>query len=720
MENKVMFTSRMREYFNTPLDFSHLTGADINKLAINIKELYIETYDQVAALIQTPEQINFANAVQPFINLKISLQGIKSICTFTKSIHTNKEVRQASTDAATLIDEIIIESEQREDVYKVLRHYEMNFYLQEQNTLHPEENSYFEDMMLEYRRNGMQFDDIEKKNKIKELKQKISQLCIDYCHNLDEVNISFTFTIKELEGLPADWFNEEKKVSDDIYKVTLKYDDLFAIMDYAKNRELRKKMQIAFESRCADTNTSILKEIIQLRSELAQILGYATHADYVAEMRMVRSASAVHEFLQDMNSKFTPLLNKNLLELTQFAREYENDPEFILNIYDMRYYMRLHEEKICNINMEEIKKYFPQSKVINGTFAIYENLLGLKFIEMSNDYKWHPDIKYYDVYDVSANNEKLGGFYLDLHPREGKYAHAAAFSLQDGCDIEHITGKGSSRQTIIAAMVCNFPRNENLPFDDVVTFFHEFGHVMHFICCKTKLLDHASGYTEIDFLEAPSQMLENWCYEPAALKLLSAHVDTQEPLPEHIALQLKEKEKIHAGYLYKRQLNFGFFDFYSYRLSRDELLNTDLNLQANNLRSEILQLPNIDTCYPASFEHMVDGYDAGYYGYLYSLCMANDMYETIFKKDPLSSENGMRYRKCILEPGASKDGMEMIENFLGRKPTIDAFLRSVGLSEKSNPKKRNFGLFNVDSSVKEEDAKRVKEADEEEFRPKVA
>ena len=557
----------------------------------------------------------------------------------------------------------------------------------------------------------------KKKEKITQIKQKISALSIEFQRNIEEDDTFFVMPASELDGLPKSWFTKEREVSPGMYKVTLKYPDLFPILDYAKNRSTREKIFSAFETRCERENLLILKEVLELRNELAQLLGYKTFAAYVAEERMVRDSKTVRVFLDDMNQRFTPLLERNLRELTSFARAKEQDDTLQLEIFDMRYYMRWRAEEACSINMEEIKKYFPQEKVINGTLSIYEQLLGLRFVQRENENAWHPDVKYFDVYnndEVSGTlGEKIGGFYLDLYPRDGKYAHAEAGTLQSGCDISHISGIPSDRAPCFAVMLCNFPRNENLPFDDVKTFFHEFGHVMHCLCTHTKLLQHEFENTERDFIEAPSQMLENWCYEPEALRKLSAHTETQQPLPLEVAQQLRNRARMHAGYTYKRQLNFGHFDFNVHDMSTEELRELDIKSYANQLRCRLLQLPVLDTCFPASFDHLLGGYEAGYYGYLLSLTYAADMYATVFQGDPLSSESGRRYRRYILAPGASRDGMDMIVDFLRRKPELTAFLRDAGLDEPAREQQKRTSMRLFDGAALESSTKRLHVAEPE-------
>lgn len=692
--------------FNLKMDFNQVSPELIEQLAQQISELYALTYDELALLSKTPERISFQTIVQPLVDISIYKTKAENLCTFPEQTSPDEHIRQASEKAVRQLSEIKITCEQREDVFQSFRLYEQGAYRQEKDHLDPEQCRYFERIMRAYRRNGLYIHDAAVKETILDIKQKISKLSISFEHAVDEENTSFLMSAQELDGLPDSWFTKEREHQAGIYTVTLKYPDLFPVLDYATNRDTRKKIFEAYESRCEQENLPILKEILILRNNLAKILGYKTHADFAIEVGLAKNEATAKSFLNDLNTRFTPLLKDNLTDLTNFARAKEKDDTLQLELSDIRYYQRLREEEICSINMKQIAEYFPLQTVISGTLKIYEQLLGLKFIEQENTSIWHSDVQYFDVYnyDSAADSvqDKIGGFYLDLHPREGKYGHAAAFMMRARCDISHLTGNSGDKQLALSAIVCNFPKNENVNFADVVTFFHEFGHVMHFTCSDTKLAALHADFTETDFVEAPSQMLENWCYQPAALKILSSHYQTRQPLPQEIAEQLAKKEKLHAGYRYKRQLVFGLFDLNIHSMPHEELEQLDLKNYFNQLRADILMLPKSGGCFPASFGHLISEYDAGYYGYLMSETYSTDMFVNIFEKDPLSAENGARYRQCILKPGATLDGFEMLENFLGRAPTTDAFMSKNGLSSVNT----YAGLGFFDQSTGESRAKR--------------
>lgn len=703
-----------QKLYSTPLNFSTILAPEIILLSQQIKQLFTITYDNIANLLSNNGVISYKTVVQPLIDLDLYTTTAKNLCTFPKHTHTDETIREASVKADTELEELMIACDQREDVFQVFRAYETTTYIQEQEQLHEEQKRFFEGIMQNYKRNGLYIDDLAIKIKVTELKQEIARLCIEFNHNVDEENSSFEISAAELTGLPASWFTKERELSAGVYKVTLKYPDLFPILDYANNRAIRQKIFAAYESRCEQENLPILKKILLLRHELANLLQFKTHADFITDISMANNSQTVSSFLNDMNHRFTPILEENLNGLTAFARAKEKDEHFKIQTYDMRYYMRLREEELCAINMEEIRDYFPLDQVINGTFRIYETLLGLKFIPRENSAIWHADIRYFDIYNYDHNQnesgEYIGGLFMDLHPREGKFAHAAAFSLQTRCDISHLTAIPGSKRDAISAMVCNFPKDENIPFDDVVTYFHEFGHIMHFSCSDTFLAAHSADNTETDFVEAPSQMLENWCYQPAALQLLSAHYQNKQPLPQEIMVKLSALDKLHAGYTYKRQLLYGIFDFSIHSLSLDKLDTLDLKQYFNELMASILLL-EANNATPASFAHLVSGYDAGYYGYLMSKTYAIDMFATMFQHDPLSAEQGALYRKYILKPGASKDGVDLLRDFLGRDPKIDAFVNQYGIAVASvNEPTRKHGGFFASLDTKRQRSEEVSES----------
>jgi thimet oligopeptidase len=673
-----------KKLLNMPLDFSGLTVEVIDDYLVQITELYKSTYAQIKLYKNKKNDLSFKTVIQPLINLELYSAKIKSLCTFPRQVFLNEEVREKSNKAAELIIKLDIEADSDPDVYAVFKQYVEEIFPVEKNNQSPEQNRLIDKLNLKYKRNGLYIKDEETKKNIKDLKIKISEKSIKYAENLANDNTILRFTTEELEGLPNSWLNLDREVEPGKFEVTLKYPDVKPILEYAKKRDTRKTVYTAFNRLCADENAILLKEIIVDRQKLAQLLGYDTHADYAIEIRMARTKENVKKFLDSMNERFSFLFDRDLKTLTEFAKQQEKDPNFILHTFDMAYYMRLHAEAVCQVDMDKVKEYFPIKKVIAGVLSIYEEVLGLKFSENNLQSKWHDDVLFYEVYDDSSNQksigEKVGSFYLDLYPRIGKFNHAAVFDLVSGGDLSDITNITNDRELAVAAMVCNFPKNENIPFDDVVTFFHEFGHLVHVLCSKTKLPQFFAFNVELDFVEAPSQMLENWCYQELVLKILSEHPLTKQSLPADIVEKIKKRDKLHSGFFYKRQLLLSYFDYFLHATVAEQIADLDIIKFFHELQKKMINIPTIaNDSFPSSFAHLIGGYDAGYYSYLMSETYALDMFHTIFKEDPLSKILGERYRQIVLEPGASKDGMDIIQEFLGREPKLDAFLEHCGL-----------------------------------------
>jgi thimet oligopeptidase len=662
--------------FNMPMDFANITAETISEAFERYSEVVAATYDYIA---QT-QTLSFATVVQPMINLDFATQGAVAMIKIAKDVHFSKEVRDVSTEFSEKLEAFVIEQQMRDDAYAKFKLYYDIVFQTEQHILTAEEKTYVEDKVREYGRSGMTLEDAAQRSELKQIQQRLAELTIKFQSNLNEDTTSFEFTREELNGLPDDWFTKDRFVRDGVYKVTLKYPDLYPIMEYCTTREVRRKMFNAFNTRCKDINTPIAIEMLQLRDRMATLLGFKSAADYATELKMTKNAANVAKFLTEMNQRFEPLLDKTLEALRDYAKKHTGDPNFELNLYDMAFYMKQREKALCQVDHKIIREYFPRAKVLQGTMAIYQELLGLEFSELATDNKWHADTQLYEVRDA-VTKEIIGSFILDLAPREGKYAHACVGEIIYGGDASKFTGVANHRTSHLIMMLCNFPTDAPLSFDDVTTFFHEFGHVMHCVCSRVQLPDNNGFHVELDFVEAPSQMLENWCFDQRILNRISAHKDTGLPIPAEMVIKIREAELLHAGYFYKRQLGFSTFDYHVHAMNADQLATLDINAFYNQLCAEICKLPKLDIAVPASFHHIFGNeYYCGYYGYMYSEVVAFCMFYERFKEDPLNKEAGMRYRKCILEPGATKDAMDLVRVFLGHEPTLDAFLRHCGLT----------------------------------------
>ncbi len=638
---------------NVIIDYSNLTESAIT----NVKSNYVKAYEQIVdrILLGVPDEcLCWENLVQPFINLDNSY--VANSLLNMKDFYTVETIREKCNDVATEFESWSIEQSMRKDIYAKYKYYWDNIYPEEYASLTQEAKSYMTEMMDNYKQIGMDLPD-DKFERVKTIKQTISELCSEFHMNLGNENYSEMVGIDQLEGLPEKYI-EERKCPDGKIKVTLKYPDYIPIMEYAVNRETRKHFNTLFKSICIGENTPIITKVFALRAEMAGLFGYANYSDYKLTKSMAKNSQTVNKFLSDLHDKVSPLLDRDLSILSKLAKA---DGIEQLEMYDIPYYSRIYVESTCKFDKEELKQYFPVSKVISGAFEIYQKLLGFEFtrVEFMESTFWHPDVELYQVTDLETSTP-VGYFYLDLYPREGKYSHAACFPF--------IT---KSAVTLpVATMGCNFNKG-NLSFDEVETFFHEFGHVMHHLSSESTMKATASFFCESDFVETPSQMFEEWCYAKQTLQMMS------EGLPEDMIDKLNLSRKSLQGYQYARQLMFGIFDMtvHAEQFAQSPMTPVELFSQ---IQTQVLKINIVPgTSEPASFGHLMGGYDAGYYGYVWSLVYAKDLFSQFKLYGMLNKTLGKKLRKEILAPGSIRKSIDSIKIFLSREPNSDEFINSI-------------------------------------------
>uniref|UniRef100_A0A672IIN8 Neurolysin (metallopeptidase M3 family) n=1 Tax=Salarias fasciatus TaxID=181472 RepID=A0A672IIN8_SALFA len=629
-----------------------------------------KVYDDIGSL--SIENVSVENTLRALAHAKLDYASSRHVLDFPQFVCPSKEVRSASTEADKKLSEFDVELSMRGDVFERLRALQAK----PQNSLLPEEKRFLDRLVLLGQRKGLHLSK-DTQEEIKRTSKLISELSIEFNQNLNEDNTYLTFSERELGGLADSYLNSLEKTEEGRFKVTLEYPHYYPLMKRCHNPETRRKMEAAFHSRCKEVNTAILEQLIQLRAKVADLLGYSNHANYVLGINMAKNASNVSDFLDKFHESLKPVgmkERKYILALKKrecLMRGLHFDGK--INAWDLSYYMNQVEQCKFAVNKDKLIEYFPLDVVTEGLFGIYQDLLGLTFAEVQHAHVWHEHVKLYSACD-SETGEEIGQFYMDLHPREGKYGHAACFGLQPGC-----RGPDGNRRLPVAAMVANFTKPRKgwpslLQHHEVETYFHEFGHVMHEICSKVK--QFSGTQVETDFVEVPSQMLENWVWEKEPLRRMSRHYKDGTSIPDQLLDKLIASRVANTGLMNLRQVVLSKVD---QSLHSSSCADT-AEVFAKHCQ-EILGVPATPgTNMTASFSHLAGGYDGQYYSYLWSEVYSMDIFFSRFKKEGIMNpEVGKEYRRVILEAGGSLDGTDMLRSFLGRAPRQDAFFQCKGL-----------------------------------------
>ncbi|KAG0411015.1 hypothetical protein HPB47_011850 [Ixodes persulcatus] len=473
-------------------------------------------------------------------------------------VSTSKELRDASSEASRMLDEFEVECGMRPDIFEKLQALEK----MDTSSLSAEMKRFLEKLIRLRKRDGLHLSP-EVQKQVKDLKNEINELSLKFSKAINEENAVLEFTEEELKGLPEEFVKNLDQAESGKRRVTLKYPHVIPIMKMAVNAETRRRVNFAFDNRCVEENTPLLEKAISLKHKKAKLLDYETHADFITEILMARNSGNVRRFLTELAEKLQPLWQKEKQLLLQYKKE-ECESQGIpfdgkLNAWDLSYYKNLVEERVYKVDQEKLRAFFPLDVVTKGLLGIYETLLGLKFDKVEDVKLWHSEAELFKVTDV-ASQELLGYFLMDLFPREGKYSHFCNIPMQPGCR----TADGSWQLPVVGVL-CNFPkptadRPSLLTHNEVTTFFHEFGHTMHHICSRANLVEFGGTRVERDFVECPSQMLENWCWDLEALRLMSGHYSTGEPIPEDLAKKLMASRLANVAQFNLRQVSLALFD----------------------------------------------------------------------------------------------------------------------------------------------------------------
>ena len=627
-----------------------------------------------------PSEITEANTTLALDELLFRAGLVSNRLGLLKETSTDAALRDAATEAIKKLQDWYVGLDYREDVYRAVK-----AFADTKPALTGEHQKLLEETLRGYRRSGLSLPK-DQRDEVERLRKELENKCTDFRSNVTKAKASLKFTKAELDGVPEAFLNQNGvKTGDDEYTVQVNVTPHYImVMDNAKSEAVRRKVMETHYNLAKAENLPLMTEIVQLRKTIAGKLGYQSWADYQIEPKMAKTGATALKFLEDLKVGLQPKLDAELAEYRVLKVRETGDASAQIRLWDTRYFANQLRKEKFTIDTEALRNFFPYDEALEGMFKVYETLFGLSLDEVAvpAESAWAPGIQLFVVSD-KATGEPLGALYLDMFPREGKYNHFAQFGVVDGKKLADGTF-----QRPTAALICNFPPPQKdqpslMSHDEVETLFHEFGHAMHTILTRANTVRFSGTAVPSDFVEAPSQMLENWVYDKSVLDTFAAdYRDKSKKVPGEILSKLREAKLATMGNFYRRQLSFGIMDL---TIHGENVPATPADLQAtcNRVLSEVhLPVPE-GSAFIAYFGHMGGGYDAGYYGYAWADAISADM-ATVFEQSPKGywdTVAGRRLRDEIYAPGGSRDVNESIEKFLGRPRSIAPFLKSIGIEK---------------------------------------
>ena len=596
---------------------------------------------------------------------------------FMAQVHPEAAVRDAGQEAEERINKWRVALAFREDVYRAVRAYAATDDAQQ---LTGERTRLLEHWLRDFRRAGQELEP-EQRAELERLRNRLVEIEIAFQRNVNEYEDWIEVTRDQLAGLPDD-FVERLRAGETpgTYRVSLDYPELNPFLEQARDRSLRETLSRKSWNQAVEANRVLLTEALELRQRVAELLGHPTWAHHAMEVKMAGRPERVQAFYDELVPSLKAAAER---EMAEMGRLLEQDGEQgSVQAWDWLYYDTRQSREQYGVDQNEVSEYLPLDGVLDGMFAITGDVFGLDYRRVDDAKAWHPSVQLYEIHDRDSG-ELLAHFYADLFPREGKYGHAAAFPLVIG----RRQADGSYAKPV-TAIVANFtPPSGDRPallrhgqHGEVETLFHEFGHVLHMSLTKAEFVRFSGAETEWDFVEAPSQIMEHWVWEPEVMQRFARHYRTGEPLPEELARKMAESRYLNVGIRATRQVWLG---------SMDLALHTSTTVpDMDRVMRDAFTVTGIaypeDTFYLSGFAHLVGGYDAGYYGYLWAEVIGDDMFGRFASEGILSPEVGRAYRRAVLEPNGSRPADEILLEFLGRPPSNETYLRMRGMASEGS------------------------------------
>lgn len=676
MTKKTLITS-----FNTKYNTAPFRIIQTEDFLPAFKETIKMAKKEIDTIVINPKKPSFENTIEALDFSGEQLDRISSIFFNLNSAETNEAIQKIAQEVSPLLSEFSNDITLNEDLFKRVK---TVYYSKPELNLTTEQTTLLDKKYKSFSRNGANLPK-DKKIQLREIDKKLSTLKLKFGENVLAETNKFEMLITDesnLSGLPEGTKEAAKQLAESKEKkgwlFTLDYPSYIPFITYADNRDLRKKLSLAagakaFKGDALDNQNNVL-QIAQLRYERANLLGYKTHAHFVLEERMAETPETVLKFSNDLLEKAKPAAEREYKKLENFAKDLDNIDQ--LQKWDGAYYSEKLKQKLFSLDDELLKPYFKLENVINGAFTIANKLFDLNFEEIDTIDKYHEDVLTYKVTD--SKGDFISIFYADFFPRSGKRNGAWMTSYKP----QYIKNKENSRPHI--SIVCNFTKPTKtkpslLTFNEVTTLFHEFGHALHGMLANTTYPSLSGTSVFWDFVELPSQVMENWCYEKEALELFATHYETGEVIPMELVEKIKDSATFHEGMQTLRQLSLGLLDM-SWHSQDPTSIKSVKTYEDDVFKNTSLYPKTKETCMSTSFSHIFQGgYSSGYYSYKWAEVLDADAFEYFKQEGIFNKRVADKFKNHVLSQGGTENPMTLYKRFRGQKPQPEALLRRAGL-----------------------------------------
>lgn len=667
----------MIDWIKTRNDIPALVPKTVTELQDRIARAKANALDTIKQIVEIDDaQRTFENTASALDKLA-SLSDLAIMLNVTEMltmVSTDDQLREAAQKESVLMKEFLVENiGNNVQLYQALKNYDER---KNAEQLTPEQQYFLQQTLDDFKRAGLDLPH-DAQVRVIALKKELAQLSQQFDDAIAQDNRTIQATKEQLAGLDEDFINARAHTDEGLYTVGIDYPTFFKVMENCTVADTRKRLYEAYNNRAYPQNEQVLKQVIAKRDELAQELGFASYAHLNLDDSMVGTPERAQVFLDELIKRSAQKEQQEFdLLVKDLPASVTLTPAGKINPWDTAFVKNQYKKKYLAVDEEEIAQYFPMDKTIEGLLDVYRQFLGIELVEAPISGLWHPDVRLIELYASKDKKELLGYLLLDLYPRDNKFSHACEMGLLPSILLETGANKPG-----LALLICNFTKATAdkpslIPRDFVKTFFHEFGHGIHQLLGRTKIASFSGTQVKRDFVEMPSQMLEEWLWDKEILQKVSGHYKTGEPLSDDLITKINTLKNFDSGYFILRQafLSQLALDYYAAGADKDvkqilrdlyrSILKNAVFVESNNMY--------------ANFGHLM-GYGAQYYGYMWSKVFALDMFDQIRKQGLLNPEIGKKYIDDILAPGGSKDPNELLKNFLGREPSQEAFFKDLGI-----------------------------------------